>query len=115
MNDAEREQLTAIVTKFGGSNQKVRRAQILLKADAEGPGWTDHQIAEAFGFPTKTVENVRQRLVEFGFSSCDGHAMVDGATPLSHVVAIWFGDCRNGIAPWTLAWSGAQVLCLCDY
>ncbi len=32
--DGEREQLNQIVKKFSGSNEKVRRAQILLKADA---------------------------------------------------------------------------------
>ena len=46
-----------------GTSQKVRRAQILLKADADGPAWTDAQIADAFSCRTKTVENVRQRFV----------------------------------------------------
>lgn len=45
----------------------MRRAQILLKADADGPNWTDQRVAEAFSCRTKTVENVRQRLVERGF------------------------------------------------
>lgn len=52
LSDAEREQLTAIVRKFSGSSQKVRRAQILLKTDAEGPAWTDARIAEAFACRT---------------------------------------------------------------
>jgi hypothetical protein len=38
-----------------------------LKADADGPNWTDYQISEAFGCRTPTVENVRRRLVENGF------------------------------------------------
>jgi hypothetical protein len=67
LTDAERAALAEIVRKFKGSSQKVRRAQILLKADADGPCWTDRQIAEAFGCRTKTVENVRQHLVERGF------------------------------------------------
>ena len=49
LTDEERKTLEAIVDKFKGSSQKVRRAQILLKADADGPGWTDARIAEAFG------------------------------------------------------------------
>jgi hypothetical protein len=36
-----------IIKKLKGSSQKARRAQILLKADVEGPGWPDAQIAEA--------------------------------------------------------------------
>ena len=33
----ERATLTEVVKKLKGSSQKVRRAQILLKADADGP------------------------------------------------------------------------------
>jgi 5-methylcytosine-specific restriction endonuclease McrA len=40
---------------------------VLLKADADGPNWTDKKIAEAFSCRTKTVENIRQRLVTRGF------------------------------------------------
>ena len=45
LSDAEREQLNEIVRKFSGSSQKVRRAQILQKADAKGPAWTDARVA----------------------------------------------------------------------
>jgi len=67
LTDEERSELVETVRKFKGTSQKVRRAQILLKADCDGPSWTDRRIAVAFGCRTKTVENVRQRLVERGF------------------------------------------------
>src|SRR5512145_3238875 len=67
LTDEEREALQQVVGKFKGSSQKVRRAQVLLKADADGPGWTDARIAEAFGCRTKTVENIRERFVTEGF------------------------------------------------
>ena len=67
LSDEERRELSEVVRKFQGTNEKVRRAQILLKADADGPCWTDRQIAEAFGCRTKTVENVREHLVGRGF------------------------------------------------
>ena len=67
LSDAERETLTEIVRKLKGSSQLVCRAQVLLKADADGPAWTDAKIAEAFGCRTKTVENIRERLVTEGF------------------------------------------------
>ena len=67
LSDEEREELGEVVRKLSGTSQKVRRAQILLKADADGPACTDRQIAEAYGCRTKTVENVRQHLVERGF------------------------------------------------
>ena len=64
LTDDERDELAAVIKKLKGTSQKVRRAQILSKADADGPNWTDHRIAEAFGCRRQTVENVRQRLVE---------------------------------------------------
>ena len=48
LSDEERHHLKEVIKKQKGSGQKVRRAQILLKADADGPGWTDREIAEAF-------------------------------------------------------------------
>ena len=47
------------VKKLKGTGQKVRRAQMLLKADAEGPGWTDASIAEAFCCRRETVQRLR--------------------------------------------------------
>ena len=67
LTDEERNVLRDVVKKLKGTSQKVRRAQILLKADADGPNWTDKKIAEAFSCRTKTVENIRQRLVTDGF------------------------------------------------
>ncbi|MGL5098079.1 MAG: hypothetical protein ACRDD1_21035, partial [Planctomycetia bacterium] len=64
LTDAERATLEAVVKKLKGSSQKVRRAFLLLKADADGPAWTDARIAEAYGCRVQTVENVRRRLVE---------------------------------------------------
>ena len=67
LTNEERETSRIVVKKLKGSSQKVRRAQVLLKADADGPNWTDTRIAEAFDCRTKTVENIRQRLVQDGF------------------------------------------------
>jgi len=69
LTDEERDILRSVVKKLKGSSQKVRRAQMLLKADANGPNWTDRQIAEAFSCRTKTVENVRQKFVTEGFDA----------------------------------------------
>ena len=67
LSDEERDTLKEVVNKFKGTSQKVRRAQILLKADANGPSWSDKKIADAFSCRTRTVENIRQRFVERGF------------------------------------------------
>ena len=64
----ERAQLTAIVSKGRVLAQKRLHAQILLKADQApgGPAWTDKQIADSIDGSVRTVERVRQRLVEHG-------------------------------------------------
>ena len=67
LSTEERCALEEVIKKLKGSSQKVRRAQILLKADAEGPNWTDERIAEAFSCRRQTVENVRKNLVTEGF------------------------------------------------
>ena len=67
LTDQERDELHRVMKKLKGTGQKVRRAQILLKADADGPNWTDERIAEAFSCRTRTIEKIRQRLVERGF------------------------------------------------
>jgi len=59
----ERVELQSVVKKLKGTGQKVRRAQMLLKADADGPNWIDERIAEAYACWTRTV----QRFVEHGF------------------------------------------------
>ena len=41
LSDEERGSLNEVIKKLKGSGQKVRRAQVLLKADAEGPSWTE--------------------------------------------------------------------------
>lgn len=118
LTDEERERLAAVVKKFSGTSQKVRRAQILLKADADGPGWTDRQIAEAFGCRTKTVEDVRQHLVERGFAqTLDGIKRTTPPTPKlldgeqeAKVIATRLGPPPPGYANWTLRLLARRVV-----
>jgi hypothetical protein len=106
----EREQLSGIVRKFSGASQKVRRAQILLKADADGPGWTDQQIADAFGCRRQTVENIRRHLCERGFEqTLSGAKRQDSPTPKlldgeqeAKIIATRLGKPPAGYANWTL-------------
>lgn len=114
----EREHLAGIVKQFSGSSQKVRRAQMLLKADADGAGWTDRQIAEAFGCRTKTVENVRRRLVERGLEQAlNGIRRATPPTPKSldgeqeaKVIATRLGPPPPGYANWTLRLLARRVV-----
>ena len=62
----ERQTLQTLVRKGEHSALKLMRAHILLKADSQGPGWTDAQIADAFGCHKQTAYNVRKRFATGG-------------------------------------------------
>ena len=106
----EREVCRETVRKLNGSSEKVRRAQILLKADADGPAWTDQQIADAFSCRTKTVENIRQRCVLEGFEqalerkrreSPPVPKLLNGEQE-AHLIALRLGPPPKGYANWSL-------------
>ena len=81
LTEAERETLEQVVKKLKGTSQKVRRAQILLKANADGPGWTDARIAEAFSCRRETVQRLRERFVVSGFQEAlDGRKRAEPPT-----------------------------------
>ena len=66
LSEEERSQLTELTRKGKAAAYKIRHAHILLKADADGPSWTDEHITESFSVNINTVQGVRQRLVEQG-------------------------------------------------
>lgn len=115
----ERSSLVQVIKKLKGSSFKVRRAQILLKADADGPAWTDAKIAEAFSCRTKTVENIRERFVTEGFAST-----LNGKTPgkprtklldgkqEAKVIALRLGPAPKGFANWSLRLLAERVVAL---
>ena len=116
--DNERETLLSVVKKLSGSSQKVRRAQVLLKADADGPCWTDRRIAEAFGCRINTVENIRQRLVTEGFEiALNGkpretppHEKLFDGEQEAKVIALRLGKPPKGFANWTLRLLAEKVV-----
>jgi hypothetical protein len=118
LTDQERAHLFEVVKRLKGSSQKVRRAQVLLTADADGPGWTDAQIAEAFGCRTKTVENIRERFVTQGFDvTLHGQPrlkpprakLLDGKQE-ARVIALRLGPPPKGYANWSLRLLAGRVV-----
>lgn len=69
LSDAERERLSGLVARGRVAATVRQRALILLKADVEGPAWTDEQIAELAQVGRSTVHRVRQRCVEEGLEA----------------------------------------------
>jgi hypothetical protein len=110
--------LQEVVKKLKGSCQKVRRAQILLKADANGSAWSDNHIAEEFGCRRQTVETIRQRFVECGFqetlegkkrSAPPTEKLLDGEQE-AKVIATRLGPPPKGYANWTLRLLARKVV-----
>jgi len=118
LTDQERDELHSVIKKLKGTAQKVRRAQILLKADSDGPSWTDEQIAEAFACRTRTVEKIRQRLVERGFEETL-HGVERAKPPVekllsgeqeARVIATRLGAPPKGYANWSLRLLARKVV-----
>ena len=120
LSDGERNLLRDIVKKLKGTSQKVRRANILLKADADGPNWSDAKIAEALACRTRTIENVRRRLVTEGLDAVLNRKkretpptpkLLDGKQE-AEIIALRLGEPPAGFANWTLRLLADQVVAL---
>ena len=117
-SDEERSLLREVVRKLKGTSQKVWRANILLKADADGPNWSDVKIAEALSCRTQTVENVRRRLVTEGLDAVLNRKkretpptpkILDGKQE-ADIIALRLGKPPAGFANWTLRLLAEQIV-----
>jgi hypothetical protein len=118
LTDEERAELQLVVRKLKGTSQKVKRAEVLLKADVDGLNWTDHRIAEAFSCRVQTVEKIRQRLVERGFQETLNGAkrarppvekLLDGEQE-ARIIAMRLGPPPKGYSNWTLRLLARKVV-----
>ena len=96
----------------------AQTASCPLQVDADGPGWTDQQVADAFSCRTKTVENVRRRCVLEGFAlALDGKRresppvpkLLDGEQE-AQVIALRLGPPPEGYANWSLRLLARRVV-----
>ena len=110
LTEQEREQLDALIRKGKSAADKIKHANILLKADADGVAWNDEEIAAAFAVHTRTVAGMRERCVQPGLEAalnrkkqerpsqqplCDGEAE-------AHLIALSCSKPPPGHARWTL-------------
>ena len=118
LTDSERKVCTEVIQKLKGTSQKVRRAHILLKSDADGPAWTDAKIADTFFCRVKTVENLRQRFVELGFeetltrikSPTAGAKKLLTGSEEATIIAMRLGSPPKGYGKWTLRLLARRVV-----
>ena len=88
------------------SVRKVKRIQILLKADE---GWNDERIAEALDVGLSTVERTRRKFVERGLEGAitnrrprrEYPRKLDGKAE-AHLIALMCGPAPAGYARWSL-------------
>ena len=115
----ERTDLESLIHKGKVAAHKRLHAEILLKADISelGEKWLDSQISEAFGISTRTVERVRERLVQEGLESALNRAkpirvksrVIDGEKE-AHLLALVCGDAPEGRNRWTLRLLGQRMV-----
>ena len=110
LTEEEREQLRTMIGKGKAAAYKIKHANILLKADADGPNWSDERIAEAFSVHRMTAKNVRQRFVEKGLevalnrkkrATPPTEKLLDGAKE-ARLIALACSTPPEGRKRWTL-------------
>ena len=96
------------------SVRKVKRIQILLKADE---GWSDERIAEALDVGLSTVERTRRKFVERGLEGAitnrrprrEYPRKLDGKAE-AHLLALLCGPAPAGSARWSLRLLADEVV-----
>jgi len=120
LSDAERQTLEIIVKKFKGTSQKVKRAIVLLKADVDGPNWTNEKIRDLTSLSIQAIVNVRKRLVLEGFDVAIERQKrrlppvpqkLDGLQE-AKIIATRCGSPPEGFAQWSLRLLAEQVVVL---
>ena len=110
LTSEERQTLETLVRKGEHSALKLMRAHILLKADRNGPAWTDAQISGAFGCDAQTAYNVRKRFasgerlaaLERKPQSRPSHVRKLDGQGEARLIALACSDPPEGFSQWTL-------------
>ena len=120
LSNEERAVCQDIVQRLKGSSEKVKRAHMLLRADADGPGWSDVKIAEAQDCSVRTVEKLRERLVTEGFAAAlerkkratpPTPSKLDGAGE-AKLIALRLGKPPAGYGRWSLQLLADELVAL---
>lgn len=118
LTNEERQALQEVISKGKAAAYKIKHANMLLKADTDGPNWSDARIAEAFSSNQNTVRNLRQRCVEYGFYAAlnrrkrrkaSREKLLDGRQE-ARLIALRCSDPPAGYARWTLELLAEQLV-----
>jgi biotin operon repressor len=120
LTDDERQELEAIVKKLKGTARKVRRAIVLLKADADGPNWCNEKISELTGLSLQSISAIRKQLVTEGFEATLDRKKrrlppvpkkLDGMQE-AQLIAMRCGSTPEGFGQWSLRLLANQMVVL---
>jgi transposase len=118
LTDNERTMLSEVVKSLRGASEKARRAYILLKADADGPNWTNEAIGEAISCRERTINNVRRRFVTEGLDETLNRRKpekpprpkkLDGKQE-AQIIALRLGEPPAGFGNWSLRLLAEKVV-----
>jgi transposase len=105
LEDSERLQLVSMVRDGKADVRKLKRAQILLAADA---GSTDAQISSSVAVGTSTVFRIRQRFVEHGLERALNESPRSGverkfdASDEALLISVFSSKPPRGYSRWTV-------------
>jgi transposase len=105
LESEEREALLEMAGKGTVSARKMKRAQILLKADE---GWKDKDIIAALNTSRSTVERIRKRFVEGGLEKAlnedprPGQRLKLDGKAQAHLIALTCSEAPGGREHWPL-------------
>ena len=105
----EQQKLQALINKRNAKSEVVKRAYILLSADTNGQQLTDEGIAQRYQVTVRTIEGLRKRFVEEGFTNAlygkkrtlFKEKIFDGRVE-AHLIALRCSDPPQGRSCWTL-------------
>ena len=113
----ERVKLEKVLNEPRVAKDRVARIKMLLKADADGPKWSDPKIAEAFDVSIDTVARLRHRCVFEGLEaaiarrppSATRPRRLDGAAE-ARLVQLACSTAPEGCAKWTMQLLADQLV-----
>ena len=111
LTKAEREQLTAVISKGSHSAQQYRNAYILLNCDIgdHNETMTNEEVGRVLRVSMRMIDRVKQRFVEDGFEACLERKplikrkakKIDGEIE-AHLIALSCGKAPEGFSRWSL-------------
>ncbi len=121
LSKKEREELNNLMKKDRVAARKRIHAQILMRTDeSKGQtGWTDVNVAEAYGIDIRTVARVRQRFVEHGLevalqprASQENRAHKFDGEKEAQLITLACSEPPEGYARWTLQLLANEMITL---